>query len=238
MPHLTQDRKVLHSEPLLGSVAYGRNYPTPQFSARDSTPATAQLTPPGREVIYPFLSDLAAIRQRARQHIRHCAEIPETNATTEAALRLLNDALEIELGHVCRNCSHLHTGDGTVSAEFGAECPRYSQIARRHVDQIAARIIQLGGKPSFTSNEMAHLRESAYTECDSLADRIEEDLIAEHIVVESYRDILHFLGGQEPITRKLVESILAVAQRRLAELIRMREQMLRESSAVGGAKSE
>jgi bacterioferritin len=125
-----------------------------------------------------------------------------------------------------------------VDAAFDAECPRYSQIARRHVNHIAARIIQLGGKPNFTSNEMLHLRESACTECDSLADRIEEDLIAEHIVVESYRDIIQCPGGLEPITRKLVESILAIAQRRLAELIRTREQMLRESSAVGGAKSE
>jgi bacterioferritin len=153
-------------------------------------------------------------------------------------LRLLHEALAIELGRLCRNCSHLHIGDGAVAAAFSTECRRHSRVAHRHVDQIAARIIQLGVKPGIASNEMADLRESAHTECDSLADRIEEDLIAEHIAVESYRDILHFLGGLDPITRKLVESILAVAQRRLAELIRMREQMLRESCAVGGAKSE
>jgi bacterioferritin len=238
MPHLIPDRKVLHGEPLPGRIAAGRNNPMPHFSSQDLMPITAQLTPRGREVTYPFLSDLAAIRQRTRQHIRHCAETPETNAATEAALRLLHDALAIELGHVCRNCSQLYIADGSVGAAFGAECPRYSKMARHHVKQIAARISQLGVRPNFTSNEMVHLRESACTECDSLADRIEEDLIAEHIVVECYRDILQFLGVLEPITRRLVESILAAAQRRLAELIRLREQMLRESGTVVGAKSE
>jgi bacterioferritin len=199
---------------------------------------TAQLTPSGWDVGYPYLSRLAVIRQRTRQHIRHCVASPETQSTTEAASRLLNEALAIEMGRACRNRSQLQIGDGAVAAGFDYECPRYSQIAHRHVDQIAARIIQLGGKPGFTSNDMADLRDSAHTECDSLADRIEEDLIAENIAVESFRDILHFLGGLDPITRHLVESILAVAQQRLAELIRMREQVLRKGSAAGGVKPE
>jgi hypothetical protein len=118
MPHLIPDRKALHGEPLPGRIAAGRNNPMPHFSSQDFMPITAQLTPRGRDVTYPFLSDLAAIRQRTRQHIRHCAETPETNAATEAALRLLHDALAI---------THRFNAGGAVFARTGTDGRRWPE---------------------------------------------------------------------------------------------------------------
>jgi bacterioferritin len=183
-----------------------------------------------QDMSYPFLSDIAAIRQRARHHIRHCVAAPGTHAATETELRLLNEALAIEVSRMCRNCSRRCIVHGAVAAPFGDECPRKSRVEHRHADRIAARILQLGGKPRFTSEEMADLRESSRTECDSLADRIEEDLIVERIAVESYSEVIQYLGGRDPITLGLFESILGVAKQTLRELARTREQMLRRNA--------
>jgi bacterioferritin len=161
---------------------------------------STQLTHSDQDMSYPFLSDVAAIRQRARHHIRHCVAAPGTHAATETALHLLEEALAIELRRMCRNCSRLCIVDGAVAAAFGDECLRNSRVEHRHADRIATRILQLGGKPRFSSAEMAALRESAHAECDSLADRIEEDLIVEHIAVESYCEMIQYLGDRDPIT--------------------------------------
>jgi bacterioferritin len=196
---------------------------------------STQLTQSDQDVSYPFLSDVAAIRQRARHHIRHCVAAPGTHAATETALRLLEEALAIELSRMCRNGSRLCIVDGAEAAAFGDECPRNSRVEHRHADRIAVRILQLGGKPRFTCAEMADLGESAHTECDSLADRIEEDLIVEGIAVESYSEMIQYLGGRDPTTLQLFESILGVAKQRLRELARTREQMLRRNCNAAGA---
>jgi len=197
---------------------------------------STQLTHSDQDMSYPFLSNVAAIRQRARHHIRHCMAAPGTHAATETALRLLDEALAIELSRMCRNCSRRCIVDGAVAAAFGDECPRNSRVEHCHANRIAARILQLGGKPRFISEEMADLRESAHTECDSLADMIEEDLIVERIAVESYSEMIQYLGGRDPITLQLFESILGVAKQTLRELARTREQMLRRIANAAGAK--
>jgi len=84
---------------------------------------------------------------------------------------------------------------------------------------------------------MAALRESARTECESLEDRIEEDLIIERIAVESYTEMIQYLGNRDLITLQLLELILAAAKRHLGELARMREQLLLRHTAVAGAKA-
>jgi bacterioferritin len=198
---------------------------------------SAQLRHPSQDLSYPFLSAVAAIRQRARQYMQHCALPQGVHAAVETTLRLLDDALAIELSRTCRNYRRVYVVDDAVATAFGEACERYARVENSHVDRIAARIVKLGGTPDFTSAEMAALRESARTECESLEDRIEEDLIIECIAVESYTEMIQYLEDRDSITLQLLELILAVAKRHLGELARTREQLLLRNTAVAGAKA-
>jgi bacterioferritin len=196
---------------------------------------SAHLIYSGPDATYPFLSNVAEIRQRARRHIQQCAATSDPTATTQTILRVLNEALAIELGRWCRSRKHMSMVTGTVSAAVEAELLRHSHEEQRHVGRIAARIVQLGGNPSFLFHGTADLWHTEYIEGESLADMIEEDLIAERIVVESYSEIIHYLSERDPLTRRLFESILAVAEQHVAGLASRREHLLGKNRA-GGAR--
>ncbi len=197
----------------------------------------APLTPSSRDISYPFLSEVAAIRQRARQHIQRGAAAPAQLATTETVLRLLNEALSIELGRMCRNCGSSYVVGDAMVAGSEHRCLASTRAQHHPVDRIAARIAQLGGTPDFTADTFPGLQQSAHIEYESLADRIEEDLIAEHIAVESYADILHYLGGEDRVTRRLFEALLAKARRRLEKLACTRERLLPKAAAISAPET-
>jgi bacterioferritin len=183
---------------------------------------------------YPFLSEVVEIRRRARLHIQDVATA-EGEAERDAVLPLLDEALAAELLRYRRHYS-LASGAVAESLKKG-EFLRYAQEERGHADRIAQRIRQLGGLPNLAPPSLGDDGGAAYLEDedDTLADLVAEDLIAERIAIDNYRDIIRYLGDKDAATRGLFESILAVEQQHVEELVHMREQMLGLRRAAAGA---
>jgi bacterioferritin len=186
-------------------------------------------TPPGRthDQKFPFLSDVAEIRRRARQHISDGAVTVNYAADREVVLRLLNEALATEMVCVLRYRRHYFMAAGSVAEAVKDEFLKHSQEEQQHADQLAERIVQLGGAPNLNPRGMLERSHSEYEEGESLADMIEEDLIAERIAIESYREMIQYIGNNDSTTRRLFESILAVEEQHAEELASMRADILR-----------
>jgi bacterioferritin len=184
---------------------------------------------------YPFLSELAQIRRRARQHIADGAVTVNDAADRDVLLRLLNESLATELVCVLRYRRHYFMATDSVAEAMKPEFLKHSQEEQRHADQLAQRIVQLGGEPNFKPHGMVDRSHSEYADGDSLADMVEEDLIAERIAIESYREIIQYIGEKDTTTRRLFESILAVEQEHAEELASMRADLIRNRRDRAGA---
>jgi bacterioferritin len=191
------------------------------------------MTDTQRRQLYPFLSEVAEIRRRARQHIASGAVTVNYAADRDVVLRLLNEALATEVVCVLRYRRHYFMASGTVAEAIKKEFLQHSQEEQAHADQLAERIVQLGGAPNFNPQGMLERSHSEYEEGESLADMIEEDLIAERIAIESYREIIQYIGDKDSTTRRLFESILAVEEQHAEELASMRADILRGNNGSG-----
>src|SRR5690606_27693924 len=135
-----------------------------------------------------FLSDIQTIRQRARQHIEQGAVTPGYAADLETVLRLLNEALATEIVCTLRYKRHYFMASGIQSEAAAAEFLEHANEEQQHADQIAERIVQLGGAPNFNPEGLTARSHAEYAEGASLREMIEEDLVAERIAIESYRE--------------------------------------------------
>jgi len=188
------------------------------------------------EPSYPFLNGVADIRRRARQHIQDGAVTPSYGVDRATVLRLLNEALATELVCVLRYKRHYFMAGGVAAEAIRSESLQHANEEQVHADRIAERIVELGGAPNFDPDGLGQRSHSEYVEGETLADMLAEDLIAERIAIESYREIIHYLGNKDVTTRRLFESILAVEEEHAEDLRSMREDMLRrERGADGGA---
>ncbi len=194
-----------------------------------------QTSAAGPESSCPFLSEVADIRRRARHYIQEGPVTPSYAAERDAVLRLLNEALATELVCVLRYKRHHFMAGGVVAEAVRAELLQHAYDEQGHADRIAERIVELGGSPNFDTDGLAQRSHSEYVEGETLADMLAEDLIAEHIAIESYREIVQYLGSKDVTTRRLFESILAVEEEHAEDLRSMREDMLRRERASGGA---
>ncbi len=189
------------------------------------------------ETSCPFLSEVADIRRRARRHIQDGAATPSYGADREAVVRLLNEALATELVCVLRYKRHYFMAGGAVAETIRSELLQHANEEQTHADRIAERIVELGGAPNFNPDGLAQRSHSEYVEGESLSDMLAEDLIAERIAIESYREIVEYLGNKDVTTRRLFESILAVEEEHAGELRKMREGMLRQERGLVGIDS-
>ncbi|HTH73192.1 MAG TPA: ferritin-like domain-containing protein [Trinickia sp.] len=160
----------------------------------------------------PFLSDVQAIRKRAREHIEEGAVTAGYQADREAVLKLLNDALATEIVCTLRYRRHYFMAKGIHSKGIADEFLQHSNEEQQHADQIAERIVQLGGEPNFSPQGLLARSHAEYVEGASLVDMIKEDLVAERVAIDSYREIIQFLGEKDPTSRRIMESILAVEE--------------------------
>lgn len=166
----------------------------------------------------PFLNDVAALRKRARQHIADGSVTAGYSADREIVLKLLNDSLATELVCVLRYRRHHFMARGINSQAIGQEFLDHSNEEQGHADQIAERIVQLGGAPDFAPEGLATRSHAEYVEGDSLSSMISEDLVAERIAIDSYRAVIQYLAEQDPTTRRMIEAILAVEEQHADEL--------------------
>jgi bacterioferritin len=172
-----------------------------------------------------FLTDVQTIRTRAREHIGEGAVTPGYRADRDTVIKLLNDALATEIVCTLRYRRHYFMATGIESKSVADEFLQHSNEEQQHADLIAGRIVQLGGEPDFSPKGLAARSHAEYVEGETLADMIREDLIAERIAIDSYREIVQYLSDKDPTSRRIMESILAMEEEHaddMAELLRGR----------------
>jgi bacterioferritin len=165
-----------------------------------------------------FVKNLEDIRARARQQINDGAVTKDYEGDREQAIAILNEALATEIVCVLRYKFHYFMATGIHSIAVRDEFKEHAEEEQEHADEIAERIKQLGGKPDMNPAILAGRSHSEYKEGTSLADMIREDLIAERIAIETYRDIIQFFGEKDPTSRTMMERILAKEEEHADEL--------------------
>jgi len=195
----------------------------------------ANLSSPESDGIYPFLREIAEMRRRARQHMQAGSIAAGETATT--VLRLLQEALAKELICVSRYRRHSAMSGMAVAQSVRDEFFKYAQEEQDHVELLARRIAQLGGEPNLTVQEASAVNDLEGVEAEALADILEEELIAEQIAIGSYREILQYLGASDPVTREVLDAILAVELTHAEELAHMRADVLHRDRIASGTTS-
>jgi bacterioferritin len=172
-----------------------------------------------------FLSDIQTLRRRAREHIAQGAVTPGYHADRDVVLRLLNEALATEIVCVLRYKRHYFMAQGIHAEGVAAEFLEHANDEQQHADQIAARITQLGGEPDFSPEGLVSRSHAEYVEGGTLEDMIKEDLVAERIAIDSYREIIAYLGEKDPTSRRLMEEILAKEEEHADDLANLLEDL-------------
>src|SRR5262245_16908831 len=174
--------------------------------------------------IKPFLTDIAELRKRARKHMEEGAVTPGYKADRAVVTKLLNEALATEIVCVLRYKRHYFMASGINAQSVAQEFLQHANEEQAHADQIAQRIVQLGGAPNFSPEGLATRSHSEYVEGGSLVDMITEDLVAERIAIDSYRDMVNYFSNDDPTTRRLMETILAMEEEHADDLVSLLEE--------------
>jgi bacterioferritin len=173
----------------------------------------------------PFLTDIKTLRERARQHIENGAVTSGYSADRETVIKLLNEALATEIVCVLRYRRHYFMASGINAESVAAEFLQHANEEQGHADQIAHRIVQLQGEPDFNPDGLLTRSHAEYVEGTTLTDMIKEDLVAERIAIDSYREMITYFGNQDPTSRRLMEEILAVEEEHADDLVNMLQKM-------------
>jgi bacterioferritin len=170
-----------------------------------------------------FLSDVKELRRRARQRLEQGPVTHGYKADPKKVIAVLNEVLATELVCVLRYKRHYHMASGIHAESVAKEFLQHAKEEELHADRIAQRITQLQGEPNFDPEGLGARSHSEYVEGDSLAEMIREDLVAERIAVESYTEIIRWLGDDDPTTRNLIEDILKKEEEHADDLSNMLE---------------
>jgi bacterioferritin len=166
----------------------------------------------------PFVSDIKELRRRARQHIEEGAVTDTYRANRETVIKLLNEALATEIVCVLRYKRHYFMAQGIHSDPIASEFLLHANEEQGHADQIAGRIVQLGGAPNFSPEGMLTRSHSEYVEGTTLIDMIKEDLVAERVAIDSYTEMIRYIGENDITTRRMLEGILGVEEEHADDL--------------------
>jgi bacterioferritin len=156
-----------------------------------------------------FLSDVKKLRARARRHLTEGAITKNYGGNVKDAIALLNHAVATEIVCVLRYKFHAVTATGIASDSVKEEFKEHAKEEEEHLDWLCERINQLGGKPDLNPEGLLSRAASEYVEGANLVDMIKENLIAERIAIQTYRDMVRYFGQKDPTTRTLLERILA-----------------------------
>ncbi len=166
----------------------------------------------------PFLSDVSELRRRARVNIEKGAVTEGYRGDVSTVLELLNQALATELVCVLRYKRHYFMASGIHAQAVAAEFLEHANEEQGHADQISERITQLGGAPDFNPQGLATRSHSEYVEGTTLIEMLQEDLVAERVAIESYSEMVRYIGDNDPTTRRMLEGILAVEEEHAEDL--------------------
>ena len=173
----------------------------------------------------PFLTDIKTLRERARQHIEKGAVTEGYRADRETVIKVLNEALATEIVCVLRYKRHYFMASGIHAEGVAAEFLQHANDEQGHADEIAQRIVQLGGEPDLNPAGLLTRSHAEYVEGNSLIDMIKEDLVAERIAIDSYREIIQYVGNDDPTTRRMMEGILAVEEEHADDLVNLLQEI-------------
>jgi bacterioferritin len=166
----------------------------------------------------PALTDVKTLRESARRHIEEGAVTENYSADREKVIELLNEALATELVCVLRYRHDHFMARGLESKAAADEFMEHATEELEHADRIAERIVQLGGEPRFNPNELTQRSHSEYRVGKTLQEAIRENLVAERIAIDSYREMVQYIGQSDPTTRRMLEEILATEEEHADDL--------------------
>jgi bacterioferritin len=175
-------------------------------------------TEPGASDPKHFLTDVSELRRRARVHIERGAVTEGYRGDVSTVIDLLNQALATELVCVLRYKRHYFMASGIHAQAVAQEFLEHANEEQGHADQIAQRITQLGGAPDMNPEGLATRSHSEYVEGTTLIDMLQENLVAERVAIESYSEMIRYIGDKDPTTRRLLEATLAVEEEHAEDL--------------------
>jgi bacterioferritin len=213
---------------------------------------SADLNTPRRVPPHSFLSNVVEIRRRARSHIAsHVGSHVDGSggnaaADRDAVVRLLNTALATEMLCVVRYRRHPVTDSPALAETLRNRFVERALEEQGHADRIVARIVELGGEPNPDPPHSANdgdadgdgdggdEQRDDDADDESLVDMLAEDLIVERIAIDTYREIIRYVGDSDIATRRLFESIVTIEQQQAAALASLRENIQRQARAAAG----
>jgi bacterioferritin len=166
----------------------------------------------------PFLTDVTELRRRARKHIEDGAVTDGYRGNRETVIKLLNEALATEIVCVLRYKRHYFMAQGIHADPIAAEFLQHANEEQGHADELAGRIVQLGGSPNFSPEGILSRSHSEYVEGTTLVEMIREDLVAERVAIDSYTEMIRYVGDDDITTRRILEGILAVEEEHADDL--------------------
>lgn len=173
----------------------------------------------------PFVTDIENIRKRARKEIEKGAMTAGYSADRQTVVKLLNHALATELVCVLRYKYHYYMASGINSQAIKAEFLAHANEEQGHADLLAERITQLEGKPNLSPEGLLSRSHSDYVEGEDIVDMIKENLVAERIAIDSYREMINYVGTDDPTTRRMLEGILAMEEEHAEDMNTLLEQL-------------
>ncbi|HBB87520.1 MAG TPA: bacterioferritin [Blastocatellia bacterium] len=173
----------------------------------------------------PFLTDIKTLRERARKHIEQGAVTEGYTADRDTVVKILNEALATEIVCVLRYKRHYFMASGINAESVATEFLQHANEEQGHADLIAQRIVQLGGAPNFNPDGLTTRSHAEYVEGETLIDMIKEDLVAERIAIDSYREMINYVNTDDPTTRRMLEGILAMEEEHADDLNNLLEKI-------------
>jgi bacterioferritin len=156
----------------------------------------------------PFLTDVQQLRARARASIEQGAVTPAYQGDVNQTIDILQSVLATEIVCVLRYTMNAIAASGISSEGVKDEFEQHAKEEQQHMRAVAERINQLGGRPNFNPEGLATRSASQYSEGSDLVEMIKENLVAERIACEHYRELIRFFGDKDPTTRVMMEGIL------------------------------
>lgn len=166
-----------------------------------------------------FIKHIKKIRDDARRHLKRGPVTENYHLDLQYVYDLLNSALATELICSLRYRKHYYQAAALGASVAATEFLEHATQETDHANQIAQRIVQLGGEPDFSPDGLSERSHADYVDCQDIACMVKENLVAERIAIDIYREMAQKIGNADPTTRHLLESILAVEEEHADDLL-------------------
>jgi len=155
------------------------------------------------------MTDVSVLRANARRDLAKGAITPTYGADRTTVIELLNQAIATEYVCVLRYYRHYFMASGMLADAVKPEFLEHAHQEQEHANRLAERIVQLGGEPDLNPDTLTARSHAEYHEGNNLREMVEEDLVAERIAIDSYREMINYIGDRDTTTKRILEDILA-----------------------------